>query len=206
MPNRILGNNGEAASSVSVSVLLTVGGAITAATNTTPITLTTTTAHCLQVGDTVNIAGIVGNTAANGNNWYVSATPSATTYTIANSVGNGAWVSGGATTLQLPGIWTTGLASSSAITAATNATPVVYTTAAAHGLAAGQTVRVVGAIGNAGANFTGVVSATGLTTTSFALTGSVGTGVWSSGGNAIIQGGVAFAPGAAAQTVPPPGP
>jgi hypothetical protein len=69
---------------------------ITAATNATPITVTTSAAHGLTTGDLVYIAGVVGNTAANGEG-HVTVT-GATTFTIDGSVGNGAWTSGGTVT------------------------------------------------------------------------------------------------------------
>lgn len=70
--------------------------------------------------------------------------------------------------------------SSLSITAATNATPIAITTASPHGYTTGQTVSIVGGGGNLNMNATWVISVTGPTT--FTLTGSVGNGVYTSGG------------------------
>ena len=76
---------------------------ITAATNATPIVVTTLRAHPFRAGDVVRISGVVGNTAANGT-WRVKAVPSATTFSLralddtADVAGNGAYSSGGTVT------------------------------------------------------------------------------------------------------------
>lgn len=67
-------------------------GVVTGATNATPIEITAT-AHGLTTGQTVTIAGVLGNTAANGT-WQITRT-GANTFTLNTSVGNGAYVSGG---------------------------------------------------------------------------------------------------------------
>jgi len=67
--------------------------AITAATNATPIVVTTT-AHGLSANDWVEITGARGNTNANGI-WRCNAV-SSTTCTLSTSVGNGVYVSGSA--------------------------------------------------------------------------------------------------------------
>lgn len=72
-----------------------VGGAITAASNATPIVITTTTAHGLTTGQVVNIAGVLGNTAANGF-WQVTYVGTHQ-YSLNSSAGNGAWTGGGTT-------------------------------------------------------------------------------------------------------------
>lgn len=70
---------------------------ISAATNATPIVITTTTTHSLVVNQQVVITGVTGNTAANGT-WQVGAV-TATTFTLigltGNSVGNGGYTGGG---------------------------------------------------------------------------------------------------------------
>lgn len=66
---------------------------VTAASNATPIVMTTSTSHGLQTGDRVNINAVTGNTAANG--WYAVNVLTSTTFELQNSVGNGAYVSGG---------------------------------------------------------------------------------------------------------------
>lgn len=67
--------------------------AITAATNATPIVITTGTAHGLVTGDVVEIVGVLGNVAANGV-WTVTVVD-ATHFSLANSVGSAAYTSGG---------------------------------------------------------------------------------------------------------------
>jgi hypothetical protein len=68
-------------------------GTITAATNASPIVITTAAAHLLTTGDVVAVAQVLGNTAANGN-WQVTVT-GATTFELDGSSGNGAYTSGG---------------------------------------------------------------------------------------------------------------
>lgn len=67
---------------------------ISNATNVTPIVVTTLTAHGMTTGQTAYIAGVVGNTAANGT-WVVTVLDTVT-IRLTSSVGNGAYVSGGA--------------------------------------------------------------------------------------------------------------
>lgn len=62
------------------------------------------------------------------------------------------------------------------ITGASNATPVVVTTATAHGMATGDRVHVEGVLGNTGTN--GDFKITFVSATTFALDGSVGNGVY----------------------------
>jgi hypothetical protein len=57
------------------------------------------------------------------------------------------------------------IASPVAISSSTNATPTVVTTGAAHGLAVGDTVEIVGHAGNTNANGTWVVTVVGSATT-----------------------------------------
>ncbi len=68
------------------------GTEITAATNASPIVLTSTS-HGRTAGDVVTVAGVAGNTAANGT-WQVSVTD-ANTLSLNNSSGNGSYTSGG---------------------------------------------------------------------------------------------------------------
>lgn len=72
-------------------------------------------------------------------------------------------------------------ASTVAISGATNATPIVLTTSAAHGLAVGDRVYVADVGGNTGANGSWVVETVG-STTSATLRGSVGNAAYTSGG------------------------
>lgn len=66
---------------------------VSAATNATPIVITTTADHLFATGDTVIVASVAGNTAANGT-WTITKV-SATTFSLDTSVGSGAYTSGG---------------------------------------------------------------------------------------------------------------
>lgn len=66
---------------------------ISGATNATPIVLTVPSGHGYLANDLVVVSGVTGNTAANGT-WVVE-TVGTTTVTLKNSVGNGAYSSGG---------------------------------------------------------------------------------------------------------------
>lgn len=76
-------------------------GAVTGATNATPVAVTSA-AHGLPTGAYVTVSGVGGNTAANGD-WFVTST-GANTFTLDDSVGNGAYTSGGA--WKSLGLWT----------------------------------------------------------------------------------------------------
>ncbi len=71
-----------------------VSAAITAATNATPIVLTTSPALSLLPGDLITVSGVGGNTNANGT-WVIAAI-SGTSVTLYGSVGNSAYTTGGA--------------------------------------------------------------------------------------------------------------
>lgn len=75
---------------------------------------------------------------------------------------------------------TAALAESGSISGATNASPIVVTTAAAHGLPTGAYVKVASVGGNTAAN--GSFFVTGLSSTTFSLDGSTGNGAYTSGG------------------------
>ena len=67
-----------------------LSGAVTGASNASPIVITTSaTTAALQNGDAVTIAGVAGNTAANGT-WAVAGL-TATTFQLVGSAGNGAF-------------------------------------------------------------------------------------------------------------------
>lgn len=74
---------------------------VTGATNTPTIVITTALPHDFQSGMQVSIAGIVGNTAANG--IFTITVISTTTFSLDGSSGNGAWTSGGTATGILSG-------------------------------------------------------------------------------------------------------
>ncbi len=66
---------------------------VTGATNATPIVITTSAAHGYSTNNYVEIAGVTGNTAANGIHQITVLTT--TTFSLDFSTGNGAYVSGG---------------------------------------------------------------------------------------------------------------
>jgi len=69
------------------------GKIVSAASNATPIQITTTVAHGFSNGNNVFIEGVAGNTAANGL-WTITFVD-ASNFTLNTSVGNGAYTSGG---------------------------------------------------------------------------------------------------------------
>lgn len=69
---------------------------VNAASSTTPIKITTSTSHQLSSGDTVDISGVNGNTAANGT-WKVTVV-SASEFTLDGSSDNGVYTNGGTVT------------------------------------------------------------------------------------------------------------
>src|SRR3990167_7932319 len=88
------GGHGAAAMiEVGCPVLITSNRlAITAATNATPIVITTA-AHGFTTGDVIDIWGVTPNTAANGR-WTITVV-SSTTFSLDGSVGNGATAAAG---------------------------------------------------------------------------------------------------------------
>jgi hypothetical protein len=74
---------------------------VTAATNATPIEVTVGSAHGLQSGEEVSIAGVLGNAAANGT-FDITVTGTAT-FTLDGTVGSGPWASGGTVSLPFAG-------------------------------------------------------------------------------------------------------
>lgn len=66
---------------------------ITAATNASPIVITTSASHGFNTGDSIIIDSVAGNTAANGT--FVITKVDATSFSLDDSTGNGAWTSGG---------------------------------------------------------------------------------------------------------------
>src|SRR5262249_54370393 len=126
---------------------------VTGATNANPIVITSA-AHGLSHGHTINIAGAGGNTAANG----IFKVANETTNTFSPQTTAGGNAAGNGTYTATPGSW------GPAITAATNASPIVITTGANHGLPTSLptsssasatptiTVNVTGVTGNTAAN------------------------------------------------------
>ena len=70
-----------------------LGTTVTGATNASPIVITAAGPHGLSTGQNITIAGVVGNTAANGS-WTVTVVD-ATHYSLNGSTGNAAYTSGG---------------------------------------------------------------------------------------------------------------
>lgn len=63
---------------------------LTGATNATPIVISTVTSHGLSNGNTVEVSGVLGNTAANGT-WSIAGVTSST-FQLVGSTGNGTYV------------------------------------------------------------------------------------------------------------------
>lgn len=88
---------------------------------------------------------------------------------------------GGNSVVDLGAFWPT----PAFITDATNASPIVVTTSGAHGFITGQAVRVKNVAGNTAANGTWVIAV--LSSTTFSLTGSTGSGAYVAGGAASFD-------------------
>lgn len=144
--------------------LASKSGIITGATKANPIVITSTN-HGLSTGNTVTITGVLGNTNANGT--YVITVITASTFSLNGRSGNASYTSGG--------LW-----SMSAITAATNASPIVITTGVPHNLSTTNnpqmTVNISGVLGNTAANGKWLVTV--INATSFSLNGSTGNGAF----------------------------
>ena len=146
--------------SSTISGATNVSGSITGASNTSPITVTTTSTTGLTNGDLVTLSGVTGNPAANGN-WTVANVMGTSFQLIkiggGNSTGNGAYTGGGT--------WFAG---------------ITITTASTTGLNNGQLVTIAGVNGNTAAN--GNWTITNLKSNSFQLVGPQGNGTYTSGG------------------------
>jgi hypothetical protein len=132
------------------------------ATNATPIVYTTYTKHGMGTGNTITVTGITGNTNANVTNVAITRVND---YQFSCAVGNGAFA--GTPVLAVPAAFS--------ITSSTNASPVVLTVGAGHGVLTGDTITVAGHTTNTNANGTWVAGT--VTGTTIALTGSTGNGV-----------------------------
>ncbi len=133
--------------------------AITNATNASPIVVTSP--NSLSPGDKVTIAGVQGNTAANGT-WTIT-TIDATHFSLNNSLGNGTYTTGSGTWSHLH-----------PITNATNASPIVVTSP--NSLTTGAQVTIAGVQGNTAANGTWTI--TTIDASHFSLNGSAGNGAY----------------------------
>jgi len=140
---------------------------VTDATNAFPIVVKTSVKHNWGGQDTVTIASVGGNTAANGTwgiLWDGDYTFSLTT------LGNGTYTSGGTVNGSLT------------VTAATNTTPIYITTSTPHGLSDGNVATITGVGGNTAANGTWKITSFGANDFSIA---PYGNGAYTSGGTAI---------------------
>lgn len=72
------------------------------------------------------------------------------------------------------------------VTGATNASPIVITTSASHGLQTGQRVTISGVLGNLAANTTATITV--VSSTTFSLDGVAGNGAYTSGGSGAVSG------------------
>lgn len=104
---------------------------ITNATNASPIEITTSSAHGYATGDWVNIAGVPGNTAANGD-WQITVVDS-TRFTLNSSSGNGNFVA------TSTGYWAARIFRTSNVT---KGSPIVITTTTNHDFQSGDRVLV----------------------------------------------------------------
>jgi hypothetical protein len=150
---------------------------VTAATNATPIQITTSAAHGRSTGDIVLLRNVRGaNAAANGR--FKITVVNSTQFTLqdpdsgANIAGNGAYLA-------------------TAVTGATNATPIVITSTG-HGRLTNDLVSIVGVGGNTAAN--GLRRVTVIDANSFTLSDPLtgdsiaGNGAYTSGGT-VCDGG-----------------
>lgn len=86
-------NNGFGDLNNNLNAKIQITKFITNASNTTPITITTTTEHNFTNGSVIDIVNVFGNTAANGSWTVTTLTPF--TFSLNTSIGNGAYTSGG---------------------------------------------------------------------------------------------------------------
>lgn len=97
---RVYGPNGLMSSGTGTCTRFE-SGTITAASNASPIVITSAS-HGLQTGNVITISSVGGNTAANGR-WVVTRI-NANTFSLDGSVGNGSYTSGG--TWTIAGLYT----------------------------------------------------------------------------------------------------
>lgn len=148
---------------------------VTDATNTAPITIRTLRQHGFENGESVVVAGVAGNTAANGTHTltYVDEYH----FTLNSTTGSGTYTSGGTATVDR--------SETRAVSAATNASPIVVTVTSPHYLQTGDSVIISGVSGNTAANGSWVITRTGDNT--FSLDGSTGSGAYTTGGTVYID-------------------
>lgn len=147
---------------------------VTGATNASPIVISATS-HGLSTGNFVRIGGVVGNEAANG--VFSITVVNANSFSLDGSTGTGSYISGGEVVVVTSGV----------VTGATNADPVVITSAA-HGLVTGDVIILTGAQGNTAANVDNSIIAfpiTKIDANSFSLDSIAGNAAWTSGGDFV---------------------
>ena len=188
-------------------VVVTLGwsAAVIGATNASPIVITVGSGFCPVGGDTVTIASVTGNTAANGT-WDILPL-TATTFQLVGSTGNASYAGGG--TAAKSGIALDGsimdswrnvggglvgklrwpaafpLAGRAQVLTASNSMPIAVTVNAPY-LRTGDQIVISGATGNTGVN--GTYTVTQLGASSFLLDGSVGNGDYTGNGWALSGG------------------
>jgi len=150
-------------------------GSISNMTYGSGIQIFTSALHGLSTGNTVVISGVVGPTIANGT-WIITVVD-ANNFSIV-AAGSGAYLSGGT--------WSSTSMATGVITAASNASPIVVTSAS-HGLTSGMSVSITGIVGNTAANGTWVVAV--VDANRFSLVGSTGNHSYTSGGTFVVVSG-----------------
>lgn len=88
---KVLGQNGLVTNG-SGSASSAESGSITGATNASPIVITSN-AHAVVTGQSVKVASVGGNTAANGT--FIATAIDANTFSLNGTTGNGSYTSGG---------------------------------------------------------------------------------------------------------------
>ena len=101
---------------------------VTGASDAAPIEITTAEPHGYQEGQQVSIAGVLGNTAANGT--FTIAVTGPATFTLNGSAGNGTWTSGGTVTGLFPTAEQNAITASLGLSAGDIAAILAFTSAA----------------------------------------------------------------------------
>lgn len=141
----------------------TATGSVTQPFNT--VTYTASTAHNLVVGQVISITGFT-STGFNLTSQTIIAVPTATTFQVSNVLASGTSTGTGTLTAQGP-------------------YNLTYTTSAAHGFVAGQTVNITGIVGTGVPNQQNATIMTVPSTTTFTIQASA-TGTRTSGGTAQV--------------------
>ncbi len=102
-----------------------VGSGISAASNTSPIVITTNAVHGLAGSEVVRVLGVLGNTSANG--FWDIVVLSTTTFSLVGSAGNGAYTSGGTVNVCSSGVFAADVAGPDSTSSPGTITQVVTT-------------------------------------------------------------------------------